>query len=132
MFPHPCAEELRQSVNTGADERFVVPDDYVVVKGGTTPLPTDGGVFSGSVGPTLESAASAVPHGQIRVSTAGAIRAAGGVVVWEPEISRYLTINDQHVNIIEVGLTTFSTLQPNPVPLAERIDGDKSRTRKSS
>ena len=132
MFPHPCGEELRQAALSGADKRFVVPDEYVVVKGGTTPLPEDGGVFSGVVGPTLEAAACAVPHGQLRVSTVGGIRAAGGAVVWKAEESRYLTMNYQHVNIIEAGPTTFAPLLSNPVPLAGRIDGDKLNRRRKT
>lgn len=80
MFPHPCGEELERAVAAGADPRTVVPDGYTVVKGGTVQLPTDGGVFSGAVGPTVDAAACAVPHGQMRVSTVGAVRAAGGVV----------------------------------------------------
>lgn len=125
MFPHPCGDHFRKAVDAGADPRFVVPDDFIVVKGGTLPLPTDGGVFSGTTGPTLEAAACAVPHGQLRVSSAGAIRAAGGVVVWEPEISRYDTMNNQHVNIIEAGPTTFSELRLHPLPRVARIDGEK-------
>jgi hypothetical protein len=35
------------------------------------------------------------------------------------------TPNQQHVNITEGGSTTFSELQPNPVPRKHRIDGDK-------
>jgi hypothetical protein len=129
MFPHPCGEQLERAVAAGADPRSVVPDDYVLVKGGTIPLPTDGGVFSGTVGPTLEAAGCAVPHGQIRISTVAAVRKAGGVVWWEPEFSRQRTRNCQHVNIIEVGPTTFSDLQVNPVPRPGRIDGNKSNPR---
>jgi hypothetical protein len=129
MFPHPCGQELERAVAAGADPRFVVPDEYTVVKGGTTPLPEAGGVFSGAVGPTLATAACAVPHGQIRVSTAGAVRAAGGVVVWEPELSRHETVNLQHVNIMQAGPGVFSGLVPNPVPRHARIDGDQPNPR---
>jgi hypothetical protein len=126
VFPHPCGKELRKLVETGADPRTVVPGEYFVVKGGTQPLPTDGGVFfPGTVGPTLEAAACAVPHGQIRFSRVADIRYAGGVVVWEPETSKHMTLNHQHVNIIEVGTTTFSVLQANPVPRTGRVDGNK-------
>jgi hypothetical protein len=125
MFPHACGEEFEQAVAAGAHPKAVVPDDYVVVKGGTAPLPPAGSgtVFSGAVGPTLEDAAAAVPHGQIRVTTAGAIRAAGGEVTWAPEKSRHQTLNRQHVNIVEGGTSTFSELTRNPVPLRDRIDG---------
>jgi len=124
-FPDPCGAEFEASIAAGANPHRVVPDHYVVVKGGTKPLPTDGAVFSGTVGPTLEAAACAVPHGQIRISTVGEIRANGGVVLWEPEISRYDTMNYQHLDIIKAGPTTFTVLQPNTVPRLERIDGAK-------
>ena len=123
-FPHPCGDQFEQAVTGGADPTTVVPDDYVVVKGGTLPLPAAGEAFSGAVGPTL-GAAAAVPHGQIRITTAGAIRAAGGVVTWLREKSRHHTINRQHVNITEGGTSTFSELTRNPVRLRDRIDGDK-------
>jgi hypothetical protein len=122
MFPHPCGPEFERQVAAGADPRFVVPDEFVVVKGGTTPLPT-GGVISGSVGPTLESASCAVPHGQLRWTTVAAVRAAGGVVWWEPELSRYHTVNLQHVNMMQFDPSVFSELIPNPVPRVDRIDG---------
>jgi hypothetical protein len=125
MFPHPCGEVLERAVANGADPKLVVPDDYIVVKGGTLPLPGPGVVFSGAVGPTLPDAAAAVPHGQIRITTAGAIRAAGGEVYWAPDLSRHLTLNRQHVNITEAGSSVFSDLTPNPHPRRDRIDGDK-------
>lgn len=124
-FPHPCGEEFARQVAAGTDPQAVVPDDYVVVKGGTFPLPQPGEVFSGAVGPTSEAASAAVPHGQLRQTTAGAIRAAGGTVTWEPEQSRHHTVNRQHVNIVEGPTPTFSDLMPNPVPRRDRIDGDK-------
>jgi len=57
-----------------------VPDSHTLVRGGIPELPERGTTFSGSHGPTLEDAASGVPHGTIRSTTAGDIR--GGVVVW--------------------------------------------------
>ena len=125
MFPHPCGEEFERAVAAGADPKTVVPDAYVIVKGGTLPLPGAGVLFSGAVGPSLDDAAAAVPHGQIRIATVGEIRAAGGEVVWLPEQSRHLTVNRHHVNITEVGPSVFSALTRNPVPLRRRIDGDK-------
>lgn len=125
MFPHPCGEQFEQAVAAGADPAVVVPDEYVVVKGGAKSIPPAGATFSGAVGPTLTDAAAAVPHGQVRVTTVGAVRAAGGVVRWEPEISRYSTPNKQHVNIVEAGATAFSELTTNPVPRRSRIDGTR-------
>jgi RHS repeat-associated protein len=64
------------------------PDEDVVVRGGQSPLPPPGTVFSGSSGANLVDAASGVPHGTIRSTTAGAIRAAGGTVTSAPELTR--------------------------------------------
>lgn len=125
MFPDPCGEAFERAVATGADPRFVVPDEYFVVRGGTSSVPPAGDKFSCSAGPILSAAACAVPYNQCRVTTAGAVRAAGGSVVWAPEFSRNQTLNKQHVHVIEGGPTVFSTLQPNPVPKADRIDKGK-------
>ncbi len=123
MFPHACGADLAEAVRNGADPETVVPDNYVIVHGGSSALPASGVVFSGSAGPVLDAAAAAVPHGQIRVTTAGAIRAAGGTVEWVPEVSRYGMVNQQHVNITEGGPTTFTEPRLNPLPRAERIGG---------
>ena len=125
MFPQPCGEEFERLVASGADPATVVPDDYAIVKGGTRPLPAAGELFSGAVGPDLESAGATVPHGQLHYTSVGAIRSAGGIVTWEIELSRYDTLNRQHVNITEKGPSAFSALIPNPVRLRDRIDGDR-------
>jgi len=65
-----------------------------------------------------------VPHGQVRVTTGGAIRASAGTVEWVPERARGGAINRQHVNIVEGGLTSFSGPQRNPVPRRQRIGGN--------
>lgn len=122
MFPHPCGEEFERTVAAGADPKAVVPDDYVVVRGGIKPIPPAGDEFSCAVGPTLDAAGCAAPNNQIRVSTAGAIRSAGGVVEWLPEFSRHGTMNLQHVHVSEAGPTAFGDPVPNPVPKAARID----------
>ena len=82
---------------------------------------TPGTTFSGAYGPfeaTLEDASSGVPHGQVRATTAGEIRAAGGSVTWVPQLNRSGTAtNLQHVNIVEgPGETSFGALQKNPLP----------------
>jgi hypothetical protein len=123
MFPHPCGEEFEKLVASGADPRTVVPDEYVVVRGGTKPLPPLGVEFSCASGPDLESAACAVPYNQIRIATAGAIRLLGGTVEWKAEYSQRRTLNKQHVHVVESGEGAFGELQPNPVPKGERIDG---------
>lgn len=124
-FPHPCGEDLRQKVAAGADPATVVPDEYAVVRGGTKPLPAVGATFSATTGPTVPDAGCAVPHGQLRVTTAGCIRAAGGSVVWVPEFSPRGTMNLQHVHVTEGGASTFSDLVPNPVGRTDRIDEGK-------
>ena len=126
MFPDACGARFAEAVNKGADPKKVVPDDFIVIRGGGSPVPQPGTTFSGTTGPTLEAAAAALPHGRIRVTTAGAIRAKGGVVEWSPELSRHGTPNQQHVDITEAGTTSFSGLQPNPIARRHRIDGDKT------
>ena len=126
MFPDACGAGFAEAVKQGADPKPVIPDDYVIVRGGASPLDPPGTTFSGAIGPTLEAAAAAVPHGQIRVATVGAIRARGGTVEWAPELSRHGTPNQQHVNVTEAGSTSFPELQPNPVPREQRVDGDNS------
>jgi hypothetical protein len=122
VFPHPCGDQFERAVAAGADPKAVIPDDYVVVRGGTKPIPPPGTEFSTSVGPTLEAAGSGVQHGQLRATTAGAIRAAGGVVEWVPQPSPRGTMNNQHAHVTEAGPTVFSELVPNPVPRKQRID----------
>ncbi|QSQ18952.1 RHS repeat-associated core domain-containing protein [Pyxidicoccus parkwayensis] len=97
-----------------------VPDSYTVVRGGSSPMPEPGQVFSGSQGATLEEAAAGVPHGTIRTTTAGEIRASGGRVEVAPEPTRSGTINPRHVNVCEGG-SCFSAPRPNPVPAKLRI-----------
>jgi hypothetical protein len=121
MFPHACGEELARLVAAGADPKTVVPDDFVVVRGGTKPVPGAGTEFSCSVGPTLEVAGCGVPHSQVRTTTAGAIRATGGTVEWFPELMPNGTMNEQHVHVTEGGTSVLGELQTNPVPKAERV-----------
>ena len=99
-----------------------VSDASVVVRGGTGEMPAPGTTFSGSQGRTVEDAGAGVPHGTIRTSTAGDIRSGGGRVDVAPEPTRSGQVNGQHVNVTEGGTkSTFSPLQPNPVPKPERI-----------
>lgn len=125
MFPHPCGAQLAAQVQNGAEPTRVVPDDFVVARGGTKPPPAPGTIFSATIGPTLEAAAAAVPHGQVRVATAGAIRQNGGIVEWAAEFSPHGTLNEQHVNVTESGTSSFSEPRPNPVPKMLRIDAGK-------
>ena len=96
--------------------------DSVVVRGGSSELPTPGSVFSGAVGDTLEEAAAAVSHGMIRSTTVKAIESNGGRVVVQPEITRAGVMNNRHVSIIEGRRpTTFSQPIRDPVPKQRRI-----------
>src|SRR5713101_5546550 len=124
-FPHPCGADLAQKVSNGADPAVVIPDDFIIVRGGSGDSKTPGITFSGAVGPTVEAAAVAIPHGKMRLTTAKAIRVQRGKVVWAPEVSRHGTLNQQHVYVTLGSASSFSDLQPNPVPRIDRIDGDK-------
>jgi hypothetical protein len=106
--------------NTAVDD--LVPDDFIVVRGGTSDVPPVGEIFSGAAGHTLDDAAAGVPHGQIRTTTAGRIRAGGGMVEHAPELTRGGVLNERHVNIcLGSGPCPFGPLQPNPVPKSGRI-----------
>jgi RHS repeat-associated protein len=98
-----------------------VPSGNVVVRGGATELPPPGQTFSGAQGATTAEAAAGVPHGQIRETTAGAIRDGGGTVRPSPELTRSGNVNGQHVNVTEGAGSTFGPVKPNPVPKKERI-----------
>jgi len=123
MYPDACGVEFAEAVKNGADPATVVPDDFIIIRGGAKAIPPSGLAYSANFGPTLEAAAAAVPYGQIRVTTAGKIRSGGGIVVWCPENSRHGTLNQQHVHVTEGIPSTLSALQPNPVPKKLRIDG---------
>ncbi|MCP5007849.1 MAG: RHS repeat-associated core domain-containing protein, partial [Planctomycetes bacterium] len=109
------------ALKQGANAKNVVPDSFVVVRGGQAPMSGPGNTFSGSMGSTLSEAASGVPHGSVRVTTAGQIRAGGGVVELVPETTRSGVINVRHVNVTEGGSTVFSEFIQSPVPKASRI-----------
>jgi hypothetical protein len=122
MFPHPCGTALAQAVSNGADPQTVVPDEFLVVRGGLKPCPLLGTQFSATAGPTLEAAGCAIPHGNLRYTTARQIRQQGGVVEWVWEFSPHGTLNEQHVHVTEQGATCFSEPVPNPVAKKDRID----------
>jgi hypothetical protein len=81
-------------------------------------------VFSGATGTTTEDAAQGVPHGKIRETTAGQIRATGGTVTRKPEPTRSGKINHKHVDICKGGdpNCSFGPLKENPVPKKDRVD----------
>jgi len=99
-----------------------VPDGTVIVRGGQSDMPSPGTTFSGSQGNTVSEAGAAVPHGSIRPTTAGNIRAGGGTVEVSPEKTSGGNVNGNHVNITEGKKgSSFGPVQPNPVPKADRI-----------
>ena len=99
-----------------------LPDYYVVVRGGLSLVPAPGVVFSGAAGATLYEAASGVPHGTIRESTAAAIRLGGGWVEFKAELTPSGRLNELHVDIcLGPGSQPFGNLMQNPVPNKERI-----------
>lgn len=117
---HLSQRRLRALAGSGATKG--VPDDHVVVRGGTSDLPPPGETFSGAAGRTLDDAASGVPHGQIRSTTAGRIRAGGGRIDHAPELTRSGVLNERHVNVcLGQGPCPFGPLTPNPVPKSGRI-----------
>ncbi|MEU8144245.1 polymorphic toxin-type HINT domain-containing protein [Nonomuraea sp. NPDC048901] len=98
-----------------------VPDDYVIVRGGQSPMPGTGEVFSGSMGQSVEEAGAGVPHGSLRATTAGDIRAAGGTVTYAPEPTASGATNYNHVNVTVGEGNPFGDVQQNPVPKKGRL-----------
>jgi hypothetical protein len=92
-------------------------------------MPTSGVSFSASLGATLDESAAGVPHGTIRWTTAGRIRASGGRIEHAPEASPESgTINRQHVHVIEGGgASEFGPPEPSPVPKRKRFGGPDYR-----
>lgn len=88
-------------------------------------MPKPGTLFSASLGRTLEESAAGVPHGIVRSTTAGRIRAKGGRITYEPEQSETSgTMNRQHVHVVEGGgASDFGPAEPNPVPKRKRFGG---------
>ena len=78
--------------------------------------PPPGETFSGAGGTAWEAAAG-VPHGQIRITTAGSIRAGGGTVGFTRGYTPTGAINPAHVGItLGPGGSTFGPLVRNPIP----------------
>jgi RHS repeat-associated protein len=119
--------EAPESQNNAGDYHLPgdVPDGHVVVRGGIVDLPEPGTEFSGSHGPTTEDAAAGVPHGTVRSTTAGNIRAGGGNVEVAPEPAyEGGPTNYRHVNVKEGPKGGgFSEPYQNPVPKNDRIPG---------
>jgi hypothetical protein len=92
-----------------------IPDSTIIARGGQTPMPPAGEVFSGSQGQTVEEAGQGVVHGSFRFTTAGDIRTAGGMVEPAPEFNeRVGQFNYQHVDVcLGEGTCQWSDVIPN-------------------
>jgi hypothetical protein len=98
-----------------------VPDDFVVVRGGSGPMPAVGETFSGSIGRDRSEAGAYIPHGKMRSASVREVRSRGGAVNLVPEPTKAGFLNDHHVNVREGRTGSFGELEENPVPKAERI-----------
>jgi len=92
-----------------------ITDSTVIARGGQSPVPPPGEVFSGAQGQTVEEAGQGVVHGSFRWTTAGDIRAGGGTVEPAPEMNPALgQVNYQHVDVcLGEGGCQWSDLVPN-------------------
>jgi hypothetical protein len=75
------------------------------------------------MGATATEASSGLPHGTVRVTTAGEIRAAGGTVELAPEaVYPGGPVNTWHVNVTEGTNPVFPAQgQANPIPKEGRL-----------
>ncbi|MGB0064807.1 MAG: RHS repeat-associated core domain-containing protein, partial [Terracidiphilus sp.] len=97
-----------------------VPNGQTIVHGGEKPIPASG-KYSAAQGASVEEAGRGVPHGKVKVTTAGKIRAAGGTVRPKPEPAYPGgPINGQHVDVTG-GQDTFTPPQANPAPRDQRV-----------
>jgi RHS repeat-associated protein len=119
----PDIKPLKEKLEQGVDPAQIVPNDFVIVRGGQTDVPASGTLISGSTGATAQQAATGVPHGSIRQTTAGEIRAQGGTVTYVPEPSASGNMNYRHVDIVEGGSASSFPPQasPSPAPKPTRI-----------
>jgi hypothetical protein len=117
--PNPLAKLLE----AGADAKTVVPDSAIIVRGGQAYTHQPGSILSAQMGSSATEAAAGLPHGTVRITTAGAIRAAGGTVELAPEaVYPGGPLNTWHVNITEGVSPAFPAHgSPNPVPKAQRL-----------
>jgi hypothetical protein len=115
-------QPLLEALARGDDPSLIVPDDYIVVRGSVNPLLGTGAIFCGAMGRTILDAGAGVPHNQLRLTTAGAIRRLGGKVAFTPEVDpRTGRMNVLHVDITEGTSSAFTEPIPNPVPKSQRL-----------
>jgi hypothetical protein len=116
------ANPLAAQVAAGADPATVIPDNTVIVIGGQQYQHQPGRTISGQMGATATEASSGLPHGQIRVTTAGEIRAAGGTVTLAPEeAGPGGPVNTWHVNVTEGPQSAFPEQTVGNVPTSQRL-----------
>ena len=117
--PNPLVKLLE----AGANSKTVVPDRAIIVRGGQPYAHQPGNIISAQMGSSAVEAALGLPHGTVRITTAGEIRAAGGTVELVPEAA-YLggPINTWHVSITEGAGPAFPAQSiPSPIPKAQRL-----------
>jgi len=117
--PNPLVKLLE----AGANPKTVVPDRAIIVRGGQPYAHQPGNIISAQMGSSAVEAALGLPHGTVRITTAGEIRAAGGTVELVPEAA-YLggPINTWHVSITEGAGPAFPAQSiPSPIPKAQRL-----------
>lgn len=114
---------LVKAIEAGADPKLVVPDSAIIVRGGQEYVHQTGKTISAQMGSTAAEAASGLPHGSVRVTTAGEIRAAGGTVELIPEaVIPNGPINTWHVDITPGANPVFPTAHTtSPAPKQDRI-----------
>ena len=126
MASHPRIANINpliEQLAAGADPKTVIADDTPIVRGGRNYQPKPGDVTSAQMGWDLADAAAGLPHGTIRVTTAGDIRAVGGTVELAPEPAwEGGPDNTWHVNVTEGSHPAFPAESvPNPVKSADRL-----------
>jgi hypothetical protein len=117
--PNPLVRLLE----AGANPKTVVPDSAIIVRGGRAYTHQPGSILSAQMGSSAAEAAAGLPHGTVRVTTAGEIRAAGGTVELVPEAAYPGgPMNTWHVNVTEGANPAFSAQATySPVPKAQRL-----------
>jgi hypothetical protein len=117
------ANPLVKLLEAGANPKAIVPDNAIIVRGGQVYRHQPRSIISAQMGSNAADAASGLPHGTVRITTAGEIRAAGGTVELVPE-PVYLggPVNSWHVSITEGTSPAFpAQAVPNPAPKARRL-----------
>jgi hypothetical protein len=117
--PNPLVKLLE----AGANPKTIIPDSATIVRGSQTYTHQPGNMLSAQMGSNAAEAALGLPHGTLKITTAGEIRAAGGTVELAPEpVYPGGPLNTWHVNITEGNSPAFpAQTTPSPVAKAQRL-----------